>query len=87
MVRDEKVKLFRALKPFPLESLNNNLVLGQYRAGKVDGEAVPGYRDEPEVDGSSVTPTFAAMRLFVDNWRWQGVCPFTSPAESAWPGK
>ena len=75
LVRNEKVKLFRALRPFPLGRLDQNLVLGQYRAGKVEGTGVPGYREEPRVDSNSVTPTFAAMKLFVDNWRWQGV-PF-----------
>jgi len=74
-VRDEKVKVFRALRPFPTETIEDCLVLGQYAAGKVGGVPVPAYRDERNVDPHSLTPTFAAMKIFLDNWRWQGV-PF-----------
>jgi glucose-6-phosphate 1-dehydrogenase len=49
--------------------------LGQYTAGVVDGERVPGYRDEPGINADSLTPTFASMKVFIDNWRWQGI-PF-----------
>ncbi|GMR05261.1 MAG: glucose-6-phosphate dehydrogenase [Thermodesulfobacteriota bacterium] len=75
LVRDEKVKVMRALRPLPLDRLSDSLVLGQYGAGTEDGEEVPAYRDEANVDASSMTPTFAAMKLYIDNWRWQGV-PF-----------
>lgn len=75
LVRDEKAKVFSALRPFPTESLASNLVLGQYGPGSVDGTAVPGYRDEEGVDPASATPTYATMKVFIDNWRWQGV-PF-----------
>ncbi|MCB2193148.1 MAG: glucose-6-phosphate dehydrogenase, partial [Deltaproteobacteria bacterium] len=74
-VRDEKTKLFRSLRPFPLEELYDYLVLAQYEAGEIDGKPVPAYRAEPGVDPSSLAPTFATMKVFVDNWRWQGV-PF-----------
>jgi glucose-6-phosphate 1-dehydrogenase len=74
-VRDEKVKLYRSLKPFPVDNLGEHLVLGQYSRGKVGGREVPGYREESRVDPASLTPTFAMMKVFVDNWRWQGV-PF-----------
>lgn len=74
-VRDEKVKVFRSLRPFHLESLKKNLILGQYGPGKIDGKEVPGYREEPGVSKDSLTPTFAMMKVFVDNWRWQDV-PF-----------
>jgi len=74
-VRDEKTKVFRSLRPFPVEDLRNYLVLGQYGAGTIDGRKVPAYRDEPGVNPQSLTPTFAAMKVFIDNWRWQGV-PF-----------
>ena len=50
-------------------------MLGQYQTGEVDGKTVSGYREEPGVRPDSLTPTFARMRLFLDNWRWQGV-PF-----------
>jgi glucose-6-phosphate 1-dehydrogenase len=74
-VRDERVKVFRALRPFELDQLEARLVLGQYGDGKIDGKKVPAYRDEPGVDPQSLTPTFACMKVFIDNWRWQGV-PF-----------
>ncbi len=71
-IRDEKVKVLRATRrPDP----ETDVVLGQYEAGTVDGEPVPAYRDEPDVPADSDTETFAAMRLNVANWRWQGV-PF-----------
>jgi glucose-6-phosphate 1-dehydrogenase len=74
-VRDEKVKVFRALKPFQANRLEKRLVLGQYTAGTVDGKPVPAYREETGVDANSITPTFAMMKVHLDNWRWQGV-PF-----------
>jgi glucose-6-phosphate 1-dehydrogenase len=74
-VRDERVKVFRALRPFEVDRLQDRLVLGQYDAGTIDGQIVPAYRDEPGVDPQSLTPTFARMKVFIDNWRWQGV-PF-----------
>lgn len=75
MVRDEKVKLFRSLRPLPQDTLNEHIVIGQYGKGQINGEAVPGYREYKGISTESVTPTFAAMKLFIDNWRWKGV-PF-----------
>lgn len=74
-VRDEKLKVFRSLRPFPLENLNDHLVLGQYTEGQIDGYNVPGYRDEKGVSPDSLTPTFGLLRVYIDNWRWQGT-PF-----------
>jgi glucose-6-phosphate 1-dehydrogenase len=74
-VRDEKAKVGRSLRPFAPETLMDNLVLGQYKGGEIDGEKVVGYREEKGVNPNSITPTFAMMRYFIDNWRWQGV-PF-----------
>jgi glucose-6-phosphate 1-dehydrogenase len=74
-VRDEKVKVYRTIRPFPISDLQNYLVLGQYGAGAIDRKRVPAYRDEPGIDTESLTPTFATMKIFMDNWRWQGV-PF-----------
>lgn len=74
-VRDEKVKVFRSLRPFPVEKLNEHIVLGQYGPGNINGKQVPGYREEPNINPDSLTPTFAKMKVFIDNWRWQGV-PF-----------
>ena len=75
LVHDEKVKVFRAVKPFAAERLEEDLVLGQYGPGRMGGKALPGYLDEPGVAPGSCTPTFAMLRLFIDNWRWRGV-PF-----------
>ena len=74
-VRDEKAKVGRSVKPLSRETLMDNLVLGQYKAGMVAGNKVAGYREEKGVNPKSITPTFAMMRMFVENWRWQGV-PF-----------
>jgi len=70
-IRAEKIKLLQSIQPLREE----DVVLGQYTAGASHGEAVPGYREEDGVDPNSNTETFAAARLFINNWRWQGV-PF-----------
>ena len=75
LVRDEKTKVFRALRPFPVNNLQKYLVLGQYDAGSINGKSVAAYREEPDVNPNSITPTFAMMKVYLDNWRWQGV-PF-----------
>jgi glucose-6-phosphate 1-dehydrogenase len=74
-VRDEHVKVFRALRPFSSANQTENLVMGQYGPGTVDGKPVRGYREEPGVRSDSLTPTFGMMTVHIDNWRWQDV-PF-----------
>jgi glucose-6-phosphate 1-dehydrogenase len=74
-VRDEKLKVFRSLRPFPVEKLHEHIVLGQYDRGEIDKKPVPAYREEPGINPDSLTPTYAKMKIFIDNWRWQGV-PF-----------
>ncbi len=74
-VRDEKAKVGRSIKPLARKTLMDNLVLGQYKSGIMDGRQVAGYRQEKGVKPDSIIPTFAIMRFWVDNWRWQGV-PF-----------
>ncbi len=74
-VRDEKVKVLRAIRPVADEEVAHSSVRGQYTKGWVLGEHVAGYREEKNVAPGSLTETFAALRLFVDNWRWAGV-PF-----------
>jgi glucose-6-phosphate 1-dehydrogenase len=74
-VRDEKVKVLRAVRPIPVERLDQFAVRGQYVQGYVDGEEVPAYRSEDRVAPDSHTETYAAIKLLVDNWRWHGV-PF-----------
>ncbi|GAA4004996.1 glucose-6-phosphate dehydrogenase [Deinococcus rubellus] len=74
-IRDEKVKALRAIKRIPIERVSEVAVRGQYGPGTLDGEHVPGYREEPNVQPGSVTPTYVAVKYEIDNWRWQGV-PF-----------
>ncbi|MET3914628.1 glucose-6-phosphate 1-dehydrogenase [Variovorax sp. OAS795] len=72
-IRDEKLKVLRALKPWTPETLGLHAIRGQYVAGTAYGERVPGYRDEPGVDPESRTETFVALRTEIANWRWAGV--------------
>ncbi len=74
-VRDEKVKVLRAIHPFTPKQVARDVVRGQYAAGVVDGQPVRGYREEPDVAADTMTETFVAAKLAVDNWRWGGV-PF-----------
>jgi glucose-6-phosphate 1-dehydrogenase len=74
-LRDEKVKVLRAMEPMRPDAVAANVVRGQYGAGWVAAEQVAGYRDERDVNPESETETYIAARLFVDNWRWAGV-PF-----------
>ena len=74
-VRDEKVKVLRSVRWLTGDLVDRDAVRGQYVAGAVDGERAPGYLEEAGVKAGSRTPTFAAVRVHVDNWRWKGV-PF-----------
>ncbi len=74
-VRDEKAKVFRAIRPFDLDHLDRNVVRGQYTEGWTKGQKVPGYRQEPKVSSSSTTESYAALKIAIDNWRWADV-PF-----------
>jgi glucose-6-phosphate 1-dehydrogenase len=74
-IRDEKLKVLKSLRPFTPEMVARDVVRGQYRAGTVDGQAVPGYLDEVKVPAHSRCETFVALRTEVQNWRWAGV-PF-----------
>ena len=74
-VRDEKLKVLRSLKRFTPAMLAHNVIRGQYRAGHVDGMAVPSYRHEPDAKPESRTETYVAVKAEIDTWRWAGV-PF-----------
>ncbi|MEE3159283.1 MAG: glucose-6-phosphate dehydrogenase, partial [Pseudomonadota bacterium] len=74
-VRDEKVKVLKALKPITGTAINENVVRGQYDSGVAEGKPVPRYRDEPGVHHKSLTETFISAKVEIDNWRWAGV-PF-----------
>jgi glucose-6-phosphate 1-dehydrogenase len=71
-LRNETVKVLQAIQPLDVQ---HDCVLGQYAAGTIDGQAVPGYRDEANIPADSMSPTFAALKVRLGNWRWAGV-PF-----------
>jgi glucose-6-phosphate 1-dehydrogenase len=72
-VRDEKVKVLRALRPIAAQDIEQTTVTGQYTRGAIEGEPVPGFAEE--AGHESTTETFVALKVHVDNWRWKGV-PF-----------
>jgi glucose-6-phosphate 1-dehydrogenase len=74
-IRDEKVKVMRALDPLTRKEVADSTVRGQYGVGEQDGKVVKGYRQEEGVNPKSVTETYVALRIRIDNWRWAGV-PF-----------
>lgn len=74
-IRNKKVDVLNAIRPIPKEDVQKYAARGQYDAGWLKGEKVPGYREEKGVKAQSATETFAAVKFFVDNWRWEGV-PF-----------
>jgi glucose-6-phosphate 1-dehydrogenase len=74
-VRDEKVKVLKSLRQWEEADVLTNTIRGQYVSGFMDDHRVPSYRDEPGVLPVSLTETYLAARIFIDNWRWSGV-PF-----------
>jgi len=74
-VRNEKLKVLRSIRPMSRQEVAWSAVRGQYGPGMVGGESVVGYREEEDVQSDSGTETYAALKLYVDNWRWSGV-PF-----------
>ncbi len=74
-LRDEKAKVIRALQPISREYCATCAILAQYTPGTIKGESVPGYVEEDKVAPDSRTPTYAALKVEIDNWRWAGV-PF-----------
>jgi glucose-6-phosphate 1-dehydrogenase len=74
-VRDQKVQVFRSIRPMTVDEVAKRTVRGQYGPGQAGGKPAAGYRKEPDVSASSVTETYVAVEFYVDNWRWAGV-PF-----------
>ncbi len=74
-VRNEKVKVLNAIPIIGVDEVDQYAVRGQYAAGTINGRSIPDYLREPGVESKSVTETFVALKLYVDNWRWAGV-PF-----------
>ena len=74
-IRNEILKVFQSLRPIRREDVRNVAIRGQYMAATIKGTATPGYREEPGVEPNSSTETFAALKFYIDNWRWGGI-PF-----------
>ncbi len=74
-IRDERKKLYNSITPFNISDLSESFILGQYDTGSINGEQVKSYRNEENVPHDSYTETFFATKIYIDNWRWQGV-PF-----------
>ncbi len=85
-VRNKKVEVLKATREISPERVNEFAVRGQFSAGWIEGERVRSYREEPDVAPDSLTETYAALKLFVDNWRWQGV-PFYMRTGKRMPAK
>lgn len=75
VIRDEKLKVLKSLKPLTEEMVINDVVRGQYKSGTVEGKPVKGYNEEERVKRDSKTETFVALKAEIQNWRWAGV-PF-----------
>ncbi|GBE07451.1 glucose-6-phosphate 1-dehydrogenase [bacterium BMS3Bbin11] len=74
-LRDEKVKVLKCIRPITAEDLSTRAFRAQYAAGNIGDVKVPAYTDERDVPSTSNTETYAALKLYIDNWRWRGV-PF-----------
>ncbi|AJQ28838.1 glucose-6-phosphate dehydrogenase [Pelosinus fermentans] len=85
-VRNKRVDVLNAIRPIGKDEVEKFAVRGQYSKGVVDGLPVPAYREEENVAAGSGRETFVAMKLFIDNWRWQGV-PFYLRTGKHLPGR
>ena len=85
-IRKEKLKLFESLRPIAKEDVAKYAIRGQYTSSTVKGEKVKGYRDEEGVPEDSKTETYAALKFYIDNWRWAGV-PFYVRTGKCLPAK
>lgn len=74
-IRNEVLKVFQSLRPIQQEDVHTQAIRGQYVTSTIKGEKIPGYREEEGVSPNSVTETYAALKFYIDNWRWGGV-PF-----------
>ncbi len=84
-IRHEKAKLLEAVRIMQPEDVIRNTTRGQYDIGRsADGSLTPAYREEVNVNPASVTETFAAMKLYIDNWRWEGVPIYLRSGKNLW---
>ncbi|MEW8044258.1 MAG: glucose-6-phosphate dehydrogenase [gamma proteobacterium symbiont of Phacoides pectinatus] len=72
-LRDEKVKVLKSIRPIVQQAVHAHAFRAQYTEGVVDGQRVNGYLQEPKVPAGSIAETYAALKLYIDNWRWRGV--------------
>ena len=72
-LRDEKVKVLKSVRPIPPSAVHAHAFRAQYSEGMIGGERVPGYLQEEKIPADSVTETYAALKLYIDNWRWRDV--------------
>lgn len=85
-IHSEKIKVLKALRPITVSNVEEKTVRGQYTAGYLKGQAVPGYLEEEDANTESTTETFVAVRVDIDNWRWAGV-PFYLRTGKRMPNK
>lgn len=85
-IRTQKVSVLKALRPITIENIQDHVVRGQYTAGSINNEKVPGYLEEEGAETESETDTFVAIKVSIDNWRWAGV-PFYLRAGKRMPVK
>jgi glucose-6-phosphate 1-dehydrogenase len=83
-IRNEKFKVLDAVRVYTADQVPQFTVRGQYGPGKKDGKDHVGYRQEPNVDPESRTETFAAIKMFIDNWRWEGVPIYLRSGKALW---
>lgn len=74
-IRDEKVKVLKSIRPIPKNAVHAHAFRAQYGRGQIGGQPVPAYLEEKGIPHHSVTETYAALKLYIDNWRWRNV-PF-----------
>lgn len=72
-LRDEKVKVLKSIRPIPHNAVHAHAFRAQYASGKINGETVNSYLEEENIPHDSVTETYAALKIYIDNWRWRGV--------------
>lgn len=86
-LRDEKVKVLKSIRPIPTGAVHAQSFRAQYASGLIDGKSVPGYLEEANIPQSSTTETYAALKLYIDNWRWRDVPFFLRTGKRMTEGK
>lgn len=82
-LRDEKVKVLRSIRPIPREAVHAQAFRAQYGPGRAGDQQLAGYLNESGIDHRSTTETYAALKLYIDNWRWRNVPFICAPANGS----